>query len=118
MKTFALVFCNCDLGTDPSPSEVRASRGKDTSGLELPSPCFSPRHGAGWSASADGQEPRWHATWELTWELRGPSVLRCSCRSKLRLEKVEDTAAASHLLHIQRAQGVIAGTIEVQLLPL
>lgn len=30
------------------------------------------------------------------------------CRSKLRLEKVEDTAAASHSLHILRAQGVIS----------
>lgn len=30
------------------------------------------------------------------------------CRSKLRLEKVEDTAAASHLLHILRAQGILS----------
>lgn len=30
------------------------------------------------------------------------------CRNKLRLEKVEDTASASHLLHILRAQGIIS----------
>lgn len=29
-------------------------------------------------------------------------------RSKLRLEKVEDTAAASHLLHTLTAQGIIS----------
>lgn len=43
MKTSVYFPCSFDLGTDPSLSEVRASRGKDPGGLLLPSSCFYPR---------------------------------------------------------------------------
>lgn len=55
MKTSIYFSYNCHLGTDPSSLEVRASREKDASGLELLSfSYFSAHNGAGCSAGDGG----------------------------------------------------------------
>lgn len=59
---------------------------------------------SGWPRS---QEPRWHCLQEMTQQLYRLHMLMFKRRkSKLRLEKVEDTAVASHLLHTLTAQGI------------